>query len=159
MNKRRVNGLELVVPADFFGEWKDSEEYRKTYPPKMVEAGLVDRLMLLRYRRDATWKTPERRYQCLALRECEDTGRAPQSAITYLSKDEVRRGICPELLVLLDIRVDQLEVHHDDDDDGEVHVKVIDMKCLDCGGLFSTYLGDSYLCAKCHGPSSRFSSK
>ena len=55
MNKRRVNGLELVVPADFFGEWKDSEEYRKTYPPKMVEAGLVDRLMLLRYRRDATW--------------------------------------------------------------------------------------------------------
>ena len=63
----------------------------------------------------------------------------------------MEQGICPELLNLLDVRVEQLELEHDDKD-GDCHVKVRGMGCLECGDRFNTYLGDSYLCEKCHGP-------
>ena len=134
--------------------WADSEEYRTRYPAKVVAARMVDGLKLLRYANEATFKTPERRYLCIASREC-DGDHAPDSAKTFLSKDEVEAGICPELLCLLDVRVEQLEVEHDDKD-GFCHVKVRGMECLECGDRFNTYLGDSYLCQKCHGPFDRF---
>ena len=75
---------------------------------------MVDGLKLLRYAKEATFKTPERRYLCIASREC-DGDHAPASAKTYLSKEEVEQGICPELLCLLDVQVEQLELEHDDD--------------------------------------------
>ena len=104
-------GLELVVSVEHFNadSWAESEEYRTRYPAKVVAARMVDGLKLLRYAKEATFKTPERRYLCIASREC-DGDHAPDSAKTYLSKDEVTQGICPELLCLLDLRVGQLEL-------------------------------------------------
>ena len=85
-------GLELVVSVEHFNAdgWADSEEYRTRYPAKVVAARMVDGLKLLRYAKEATFKTPERRYLCIASREC-DGDHAPDSAKTYLSKDERSR--------------------------------------------------------------------
>ena len=80
---------------------------------------------------------------------------SPVSARTFLSKEEVEQGICPELLNLLDVRVEQLELEHDDED-GDCHVKVRGFGCLECRDRFNTYLGDTYLCDRCHGPFERF---
>ena len=92
-------GLELVVSVEHFNAdgWADSEEHRTRYPAKVVAARMVDGLKLLRYANEATFKTPERRYLCIASREC-DGDHAPDSAKTFLSKEEVEHGICPELL-------------------------------------------------------------
>ena len=49
---------------------------------------MVGGLKLIRYAKEATFKTPERRYLCIASREC-DGDHAPGSAKTYLSKKEV----------------------------------------------------------------------
>ena len=62
-------------------------------------------------------------------------------------------GINPELLILLDVRVEQL--HLEVGDKGHVEIKVEGMKCLQCEGIFDCYVGDSYLCRKCEGPYSR----
>ena len=91
-------GLELVVSVEHFNAdgWADSEEYRTRYPE---EVGCV--AALIRYANEMTFKTPERRYLCIASREC-DGDHAPISARTFLSKDEVehKHVICPELLPL-----------------------------------------------------------
>ena len=107
MTRRGMMGLELVVSVEHFNAdgWADSDEYRTRYPAKVVAARMVDGLKLLRYAKEATFKTPERRYLCIASREC-DGDHAPDSAKTYLSKEEVEQGICPELLCLLDLRVE-----------------------------------------------------
>ena len=149
-------GLALTVPVEHFDDdgWSNSAEYRTRYPEKVVKARMVDGLKLIRYAKEATFKTPERRYLCIASREC-DGDHAPISARTFLSKEEVEQGICPELLNLLDVRVEQLELEHDDKD-GDCHVKVRGFECLECGDRFNTYLGDTYLCDRCHGPFERF---
>ena len=156
MTRRGMMGLPLTVPVEHFdaGGWSNSAEYRTRYPAKVVKARMVDGLKLLRYAKEMTFKTPERRYLCIASREC-DGDHAPASARTFLSKEEVEHGICPDLLCLLDVRVEQLELEHDDKD-GHCHVKVRGMECLECGDRFNTYLGDSYLCDRCHGPLQRF---
>ena len=107
--------LELVVAVEHFddGGWSNSAEYRSRYPAKVVAARMVDGLKLIRYAKEANFKTPERRYLCIASREC-DGDHAPDSAKTFLSKDEVEHGICPELLNLLDVRVEQLELEYDE---------------------------------------------
>ena len=66
-------GLELVVSVEHFNAdgWADSDEYRTRYPAKVVAARMVDGLKLLRYVKEATFKTPERRYLCIASRECD----------------------------------------------------------------------------------------
>ena len=87
-------GLELVVSVEHFNadSWAESEEYRTRYPAKVVAARMVDGLKLLRYAKEATFKTEERRCLYIASGEC-DGDHAPASARTFLSKDEVVHGI------------------------------------------------------------------
>ena len=111
VKERGQYGMELVVPAHWFGEdWKKGPGYTEKYPAGMVEAGLVDGLRLVKYDHTAVEKG-KNRYLCIAQRESTEK----KASRTYLKKEEVIRGMNPELLVLLDVRVEQLDLVVDEE--------------------------------------------
>ena len=109
----------------------------------------MDRLRLVKYDHTAVEKG-KNRYLCIAQRESTEK----KASKTYLNKEEVIRGMNPELLVLLDVRVEQLDVEVDEEGHVEFKVEGI-MGCLECDCLFNCYVGDSFLCRSCVGPHPR----
>ena len=141
-----LRGLELVLPADMFGG--DLGWLEKYYPAEMVAASMADKIMLVKWNGAAAFNKEEQRYQCLALRECPG-GKGVRNAVTYVTAEDIALGIHPELMILLDIRVDQIKVRVDEKKTGQVTIGIKNMACLQCSSHFNTFIGHHYLCQTC----------
>ena len=148
-----LRGLELVLPADMFGG--DLGWLEKYYPAEMVAASMADKIMLIKWNGAAAFNKEEQRYQCLALRECPE-GKGVRNAVTYLTAEDIAMGINPELMILLDIRVDQIKVVVEDKKSGQIKIIIKSMSCLECGSHFDSFIGHHYLCQHCSGINNGF---
>ena len=88
--------------------------------------------MLIKWNGAAAFNKEEQRYQCLALRECPGS-KGVRNAVTYVTAEDIALGIHPELMILLDIRVDQIKVAVEDKKSGKItigNIKPILVHCL-----------------------------
>ena len=149
-------GLELQLPAALFGNF--SELFREVYPAHMVAAGIADQIMLVRWNGGATFNGEGQRYQCVSMRECPE-GKGVRNEVMYVTAEDIAMGIHPELMILLDIRVDQIKVAVEDKKSGEITIKISKMSCLECGDHFDSFIGHHYLCPNCSGSNNGFTCK
>ena len=149
-------GLELQLPADKFGS--DLGWHRQYYPAHMVAAGIADQIMLIKWNAGATFNGEGQRYQCVSMRECPE-GKGVSKSVTYVTAEDIAQGLDPEMMVLLDIRVDQIKVAVEDMKSGEIKIHINKMACLQCGDRFNSFIGHHYLCQKCCGTNLGFACK
>ena len=103
----------------------------------MVSAGIADQIMLIRWNAGATFNGEGQRYQCVSKRECPE-GNGVRKAVTYVTADDIAQGLDPEMMVLLDIRVDQIKVEVEDMKSGEIKIHINKMACLQCEDRFNS---------------------
>ena len=96
-------GLALTVPVEHFddNDWSNSVEYRTRYPAEVVKARMVDGLKLIRYAKEATFKTEERRCLCHCgglffcfsriLKECNVTQKLDSTTPQKLAQSNLHR--------------------------------------------------------------------
>ena len=92
------------------------------------------------------------------MRECPE-GKGVSKSVTYVTAEDIAQGLDPEMMVLLDIRVDQIKVVVEDKKSGEIKIQINKMACLQCGDRFNTFIGHHYLCQKCCGTNLGFACK
>ena len=114
--------------------------------------------MLIKWNAGATFNREGQRYQCVSIRECPE-GDGVRNAVTYVTAEDIAQGLDPEMMVLLDIRVDQIKVAVEDEKSGEIKIHVNKMACLQCGDRFNSFIGHHYLCQKCCGTNLGFACK
>ena len=74
------------------------------------------------------------------MRECPE-GKGVRKSVTYVTAEDIAQGLDPEMMVLLDIRVDQIKVTVEDKKSGQIKIKISKMSCLECGSHFGSFIG------------------
>ena len=81
-------------------------------------------MLVVKWNGAATFNGEGQRYQVISMRECPEGKKGVRNAVTYVTAEDIAQGLDPELMVLLDIRVDQIKVTVEDKKSGEIKISV-----------------------------------